>query len=370
MSCTNCFNGCTEIKSDKCIKYTGLDIPQLEIENGDSLLVIENKIIEYLITTLNGEGIKPIIDPEIICNVVKEFLPQCGDVEDLEDCDITEININDVFSALIKSLCFLDTSLKSVSDKIDQFYKGYDVKCLENVDDESEINNVLQALIDLTCELKIDFEEIILELPATYVKLSDLNNLIRVYLESEPVVNKIYTKMIPFVAVEYYGTLDVFDSTGRGTGDWEQVYLCNGRYGTPDKRGRVAVGTVNEMRGSTFNPSINPSFPGNPNYTLGMTTGSNTVALTLDNIPPHTHSNTAVSTVVDPGHRHTFPGVAQTGSSGSDIRGSVLQTLNTNFSTTGITVNTSVTINNSGGGAAHSNIQPVLACHYIMHIPN
>lgn len=32
MSCTNCFNGCTEITSDKCVRYTGTNIPELGIQ--------------------------------------------------------------------------------------------------------------------------------------------------------------------------------------------------------------------------------------------------------------------------------------------------------------------------------------------------
>ena len=31
MSCTNCYNGCVEIVSDKCVRYTGDSIPSLEI---------------------------------------------------------------------------------------------------------------------------------------------------------------------------------------------------------------------------------------------------------------------------------------------------------------------------------------------------
>ena len=37
MSCSNCFNGCTEIISDQCVRYTGFNIPALGISNGDTL---------------------------------------------------------------------------------------------------------------------------------------------------------------------------------------------------------------------------------------------------------------------------------------------------------------------------------------------
>jgi hypothetical protein len=45
MPCSNCYNGCTEIVSDKCVKYTGLDVPALGIQNGDSLNFIEASLI-------------------------------------------------------------------------------------------------------------------------------------------------------------------------------------------------------------------------------------------------------------------------------------------------------------------------------------
>ena len=43
MSCSNCFNGCAEITSDKCVKYTGADIPALGISYGDTLLHVEEQ---------------------------------------------------------------------------------------------------------------------------------------------------------------------------------------------------------------------------------------------------------------------------------------------------------------------------------------
>jgi hypothetical protein len=51
MSCTNCFNGCSEITSDKCVKYTGADIPALGIQNGDTLEFVEQTLAQFLIST-------------------------------------------------------------------------------------------------------------------------------------------------------------------------------------------------------------------------------------------------------------------------------------------------------------------------------
>ena len=74
-TCNNCFNGCAETISDECIKYTGIPIPELGIDTGDSLAHVENAIITYLVPVLNGTGVKPIIDPLILCPIIKQFLP-------------------------------------------------------------------------------------------------------------------------------------------------------------------------------------------------------------------------------------------------------------------------------------------------------
>ena len=61
---SNCYNGCTEIVSDRCIKYTGIDVPVLGIQTVDSLSYIEQSLITFLTSTLDGTGIKPVIDPQ------------------------------------------------------------------------------------------------------------------------------------------------------------------------------------------------------------------------------------------------------------------------------------------------------------------
>ena len=75
MSCTNCFSGCVETTSDKCVKYTGASIEFLGISTGDTLESVETAITDYLTTVLSGEGIVPIIDPNIICDIVGDYFP-------------------------------------------------------------------------------------------------------------------------------------------------------------------------------------------------------------------------------------------------------------------------------------------------------
>jgi len=49
MSCTNCFNGCAETTSDQCVKYTGIDIPELGIVKGDPLAAVLQSINDAII---------------------------------------------------------------------------------------------------------------------------------------------------------------------------------------------------------------------------------------------------------------------------------------------------------------------------------
>lgn len=80
-------------------------------------------------------------------------------------------------------------------------------------------------------------------------------------------------------------------------------------------------------------------------YNIGQTTGENAHALTANENGQHTH------TINDPGHNHAYPQYNAGGN--SNICGnSYAATGYTNSNVTGIT------INSSGAGAAHNNMQP------------
>lgn len=180
--------------------------------------------------------------------------------------------------------------------------------------------------------------------------------------------------MVPYTVVEYYGTLANFDAAGIGiTGlGWQYIYLCNGANGTPDKRGRTPVGVTTVTGGGAFNPNVDPAFPGNINYILNQIYGTNTITLTANQIPAHTHNATSTSVVTDPGHFHSAGQINNGGLTGSGTIGLskiTPQNNQTTTSTTGITVATTTVIGSTGTGLSHSNIQPVLACNYIMYIP-
>lgn len=353
----NCFNGCAETISDQCIKYTGIDIPTLGIQTGDTLSSVEQALTTFLVSALNGTGIKIDFSSITICYLVRYYLPVSGD-----------ITIVDISKALILSACSLQIQVTNLSNTINILNADYTIGCLTGVTASSDTHAIVQATINLLCSLKVSFDALVTSLPLTYVKLADLNTLIQNYLNSQGTSTKYYNRMIPYAVVEYYGPLTGnFDGTGKGiaTGVWEKIYLCNGLNGTPDKRGVVGVGiTDGTMLGGTLPPATIPNAV-NPNYTTaGAIVGSNSVTLALNQIPSHTH--TAV--VTDPGHSHTISTtsrVASTvGSEGILLPNSTVP-YSTNSNTTGITV----TNNPAGGGLGHTNYQPGLGCYYIQYRP-
>lgn len=100
--------------------------------------------------------------------------------------------------------------------------------------------------------------------------------------------------------------------------------LCNGQNGTPDLRNRFIVGAGDE-------------------YSVGDTGGSNTVALTVDQIPQHNHSYS---------YHTTMDRVAGSSSQNKYNVGSL----------------ESHTTGNAGGGQAHENRPPYYALCFIMKV--
>lgn len=364
--CTGCFDGCTQIVSDKCVKYTGNDILFLGIENGMPLSEIEEKLTDYLATVLNGSGIVPTL-PDPICDIVNDYLPTSGD-----------ITLVHVISALISSACNLQEQIDILSSNVTAIEDDYTIgSCLSGVTASSGTHDILQAVITKLCSVSSAVEALQTAL-ASYVKIADIDTYIANYISTNVTSTKPYTKMVPYVAVEYYGDMSNFTVDGAGVGDWEQVYLCNGLHGTPDKRGVFPVG-VTEMGGGSYGGTVT--------YNAGDTGGANTVTLSTAQMPAHTHNTTV--TLNDPGHYHytfntdilaydspvsstNYPAQQNdyTNIRGYDIVGTAtIPTLGkTSSKTTGITTSTSVT--HAGLGGSHENRPPYLACYYIMHIPN
>jgi hypothetical protein len=223
-NCSNCYNGCTEIVSDRCVKYTGINVPVLGIQTGDSLSFVEQSLITFLTSALNGTGINPIIDPQIICNLIQANLPTCGD-----------LSLNDILSALIKSTCDLQEQVDIIAADLAILNADYSIGCLSGVTASSDTHAVVQAIINKVCQLQVDLIALALDVTTNYVKVADLNSLIQYYLSVvSGITTNYYNRMVPYVVETYYGSISGFSVTGVGSGVWQKIYLCNGLNGTPN----------------------------------------------------------------------------------------------------------------------------------------
>jgi len=370
MSCDSCYNGCVETISDECVRYTGINYAALGVETGDNLVSVEQAIMNALVPLLTGVGDGITLSAGDVCALVTGYLT----------AGLTHTS-KDWIKALSKGECSLQAQIVAINNTLNILNADYSIGCLTGVTASSDTHAILQAVITKLCAVASDLVAFELNVNSNYVKLADLNALIAAYLAEQVGSTQQYTKMVPYTAVEYYGPLTNFDTTGRGLVNlgWDKVYLCNGNNNTPDKRGRVGVGAIVTpgVTGPPLDDEVNPIYSsGNPNYALYSTNGANLVELTVQNLPSHTHgaTATATSTVTDPGHTHyaghTPIGWSSSGSVG--VSTDLPQNIQTTRSTTGISVSTSVSVINTsvGSGTGHNNIQPVLATYYIMYIPS
>jgi len=368
MPCDNCNNGCVQVTTDQCVNYTGAAVPALEITVPTNLLCIENTLINTVVSFLDGHGINITINPSYYCSLVTGYLP-VG----------TTPNLVQLLTALVRAACDLQNQVTVINGTLTTLNSPYTVGCLDGVTSSSKTHDVVQAIITKLCTTVSNLSALTIDVNTNYVKISDLNTLIQAYLNSISGGTQQYLKMIPYTAVEYYGPLTNFDGTGAGINSlgWNKIYLCNGNNGTPDKRGRVGVGAIVTpgVTAGPLNPSVDPAFAGNPNYAIGDTTGANSVTLLASQMPSHTHTATAsaISIVDEHGGHFHYSGHTpqQWGGSGTIGITDELANYKTSTSLTGITVETTVGVTNAatGGGAAHPNIQPVIATYYIMYIP-
>ena len=188
MACSNCFNGCAEITSDQCVKYTGLSIPALGITNGDPLSKVEESITNVLLEVLTGTNIVPTIDPDIVCNLVKDFLP------------VSDVNLVDYIVALIKASCSLQTQLDVEVGRIDTIEADYTVGCLA-VSPSAGTHDILQAVIVKVCSLNASLGALTLNLSTNYSSNgAQLDAYIANYLSSHtPTSTLMSNKMVPYV---------------------------------------------------------------------------------------------------------------------------------------------------------------------------
>jgi microcystin-dependent protein len=370
MSCSNCFNGCVNIQSDQCVKYTGPDVEFLDIDAGDSLQRVEEAIVDYLLSIRYGDGIFFTFDEGELCTIVSGYLN-----------NLEEITLSDIITAIVKSICSIAEDVTALSEDIAELNAAYTTDCLSG--SPEGIRDVVQAIIDKLCIVSDDLVDLETSVPNTYVSVADLPDLIAAYL-SNTTSTLMCNKMVPWAITEYYGPLSYFDASGAGTGNWVDIYLCNGDNGTPDLRGRIPVGVTNMYGSVSRHANVEPG-GFTPNYTKNVPAGANSATLTTDQIPAHQHL--AYTTITTTPHTHYAAAVGGTSlslSSTTQIKSSYDPGDNDNYvlrgtdamALSGLTSSTTVYataetgISMVGGGQAHSNIQPVLPVYFIIYIPS
>lgn len=383
-NCSNCYNGCTEVCSDKCVKYTGVDVPVLGIKNGDSLSFVEQALITYLSSTLDGTGVFPIVPSAAICPTVQA---------NLDDCN--PLSLNNYLKAIIESLCQIEETIGVIQEEVPT--DPYILGCLSvpGITDDPTVNTstdtqaVIQAVIDKVCEVQQNLNNFITYVNNTFVAISDINTYIENYINNNPTQTLINNRMVPFSATPYFGSLGNFDGSGAGIGEWDRIFLCNGANGTPDLRGRVVVASTTGMPGGGgLDPAVVPVLGEVPEWSLGTTSGAYRVTLESSQIPPHTHVSTVTSSLSPASHTHKVVslGTANTqdpvgadqqirqgystgGNLGYAMRGTSDSATRGLTSEVTQTLNVGVSLANTGGGQDHANWQPGYGAYYIIYIP-
>lgn len=358
MACKDCLQNCPEIISDQCVQYTGPALPApFNVCTGDQLPVLEAALVAAITGATTGVGIMPAVTVTG-CTWISQMF------------GILPLNLSNILQILINGECSLYSMIQVINTQISSNQNGavLDTSCLTGLTQTPTQSEILQAIINLLCNIN----STVANFPSTYVRLTDLTSLVT------PIVNNIVgstnysSRMVPFAALPYFGPLSNFDSSGVGMASlgFNRVFLCNGQNGTPDLRGRVPVGAIRNVPGGALDSAIDPTVdPNSPNWGLNDKGGETFHLLSTSEMPAHNHTYT------DPGHTHPIiaTGIAKSGTATSPIyvvdngvdpaRGTSTFTNKVQNATIGIT------IGQTGGGQEHNNIQPSIACYYIIYIP-
>jgi len=363
--CKDCFNGCGPIQFDKCISYTGEDVDELSICNMDKYDKVTKVIIDKLLSFSDGTSIFP--------DVTLTTASKCFYVGNKFPSTTNSLKI--ILDTYATMFCELKIGLTDLTTAVNSPY-AFNTSCLTIGANPSK-DDVLQANINKTCALSAQVTTIL----GDYVKASQLNTLIQQYIDSTVVVSTVQysTKMVPFVAYEYYGPLTNFNAAGVGltAAGFTKVYLCNGDNGTPDKRGRVTVGANVGVPGGAMDAAVNPATAGNYQISLKTKLGEYRHLLTLGESPAHTHTATAAD------HYHyVFANVKTESGPVTSSQYTIRESgdANSAYSIKGTanilpsvgktsTANIPISVGTSGGGQLHNITQPSIGAYFIMYIP-
>jgi microcystin-dependent protein len=152
-----------------------------------------------------------------------------------------------------------------------------------------------------------------------------------------------------------YADLFAVISTTYGSGDGSTTFAL------PDLRGRVVAG-IDNMGGSAASRLTSTTITGGGDA-LGEVGGAQTHTLTTSEMPSHTHTQNA--------HSHGYKPISNLASN-NGLWHFTADTLAGGDGSTGggtnATQNTTATNQNTGGGAAHNNVQPTMVLNFIIKV--
>lgn len=300
-----------------------------------ALFEVEKIILDKL-TTLSGPSVK-LDTITTTCTFITELL--FGKTSQ-------PFTLQQFAEIVFEGFCKVQTKIDSINTAIPPYV--FNVNCLTGTLETKD--DIIQAIINKVCDVNTR----LVAIETKYISQVDLCAQVKACIVT--VASSFKDRMVPYTYIPYAGPLSNFDNTGKGllaTG-FDKIFLANGLNSTQDWRGRSPIGAVLNVPGTTLDSTVsNPSY----NYAVGVKYGLPEVVLTVNQNGAHTHA------INDPGHNHTIAGY-----SGQSDNTNDRQVMIPGANTTGSSV-TGITLGSSGNGEPHLNIQPSIACTYIVHIP-
>lgn len=345
---------CKGVKtSTDCVRWSGDNIPALDICKGDAMTYVEEQILNYIVDQINEADLPVDVD-----------LSTCPAMQNaLAGRDKT---VDNLLQILIDNQCTLADLIEDVEQSIPvPIPYAFQLKCVTPVGANNDPNAIIQGIINELCELATTVDELgdnIDQIIDTKIgdflsgAISSLGNRgIQKTGAGASTAYKFLALVPPLCPIPYIGPLSNFDGQGKGVVGtaYEGWYLMNGNLGNMDFRGRTVVASVNGVPGGTIDAAVNPANPNNPgtNYTNGAKFGESFHILSVNAMPNHSH------VLVDPGHSHPYtkPAPQANSDSGGQADYVAVENAQTSVSFTGITMQA------AGGGQRHENRQPSIA---------
>lgn len=387
--CNNRTNRPATSVPDTGVKYTGPDIPSLDVCTGDYLDEIEAIILNKLVEFASGEGI----------TIEGIDFDQCDFLQSFVVCCAQDKSLLAILNGMLKSLCTLNDDITEVSTSVTniQTTLNYTIVpgCLSVTN--TKIDTVLNKLI---------FEYCAFVQKVTAIFGGDLDNPVL----GDDIINQIFDSVVTRVfnnisgcspndvvktgtgvntQIEIRGTCPIgsfmfgnwpisyFDTDGLGK---EEYGLCgwaimNGQNGI-DARGFTFAMATNIPSPVALNSIVDPVFNSDADIdtTIGSIKGKtkHKLAGNESGIGSHIH------TITDPGHTHrdgafdrlmTMDGSYTLADSDSNNNTGSEPRLNMSklipFATTGITINANEA---QAASVAHENRQPTLYVNCIQRV--